>query len=51
MNITVILVIAVFLAAYTSYRSTLSGKIPGVLGISITFALPIMALVLVTVIE
>ena len=51
MNITVILVIAVFLAAYTSYKSTLSGKIPGVLGLPITIALPILALLLIAVIE
>ncbi len=51
MNIIVIFVIGIFLAAYTAYKSTLSGKIPGVLGIPVTLALPILALVLVAVIE
>ncbi len=51
MNIIVIVVIAVFLAAYTAYKSTLSGAIPGILGIPVTLALPIMALIVVAVME
>ena len=51
MNIVVIVVIAIFLAAYTAYRSTLSGAIPAILGIPVTLSLPIMALITVAIIE
>ena len=51
MNIIVIIVIAIFLAAYEAYGSTLSGAIPGILGIPVTLALPIAALVFVAIYE
>ncbi len=51
MNIIVIITIAVFLTAYEAYGSTLSGAIPGILGIPVTLALPIMALLFVAIYE
>ncbi len=51
MNIIVIIVIGVFLAAYEAYGSTLSGAIPGLLGIPVTLALPIAALVFIAIYE
>ncbi len=51
MNIIVLIVIAIFLAAYEAYKSTLSGAIPGILGIPVTIALPILALLFVAVLE
>ncbi len=51
MNIIVIATIAVFLAAYATYRSTLSGALPTIAGIPITVAWPAMALALIAIIQ
>ena len=47
MNIIMLIVIAIFLAAYTAYKSTLSGAIPKILGMPTTIAFPIIALLMV----
>ncbi len=51
MNAIVIIVIAIFLAFYSPYHATLSGRIPSVLGIPITVSGPLFALILIAVIE
>ena len=47
MNVIVVIVIALFLATYTPYHATLSGRIPRVLGIPLTVSGPVIALVFV----
>ncbi len=51
MNAIVIIVIAIFLAMYSPYHATLSGRIPKILGIPITISGPLIALIVVAVIE
>ncbi|EQD47207.1 membrane-like protein required for N-linked glycosylation [mine drainage metagenome] len=51
MNATVIIVIAIFLAFYSPYHATLSGRIPSVLGLPITVSGPLFALILIAVID
>ncbi|MGC8537451.1 MAG: hypothetical protein ACP5MZ_00500 [Candidatus Micrarchaeia archaeon] len=51
MNAIVIIVIAIFLAFYSPYHATLSGRIPSVLGIPITVSGPLAALILIAVID
>jgi hypothetical protein len=51
MNVIMLIVIAIFLAAYTAYKSTLSGAIPSVLGLPTTIAWPLLALILVAFID
>ncbi|MCL4389095.1 hypothetical protein M1397_00570 [Candidatus Marsarchaeota archaeon] len=47
MNIIMLIVIALFLAPYTAYKSTLSGAIPETLGIPTTIGWPMFALIFV----
>ena len=51
MNVIVIAVIGIFLAAYYPYHATLSGRIPTVLHIPITIMGPILALLLVFIFQ
>jgi hypothetical protein len=51
MNVIMLIVIAIFLAAYTAYKSTLSGAIPSVFGLPTTIAWPLLALVLVAFVD
>ncbi len=51
MNVIVLVVTAIFYAPYYLYRSTLSGSVPTILGIPITLSFPIIALILVIVVE
>jgi hypothetical protein len=51
MNAIVIAVIAIFLVFYHPYGATLSGRIPNILGIPITVSGPIIALLLVAILQ
>ena len=51
MNAIVIIVIAIFLVMYNPYHATLSGRIPSILHIPITVSGPLLALVMVAIIE
>ncbi len=51
MNIIIIAVITIFIAVYHPYHATLSGRIPSILGIPITISLPLLALIVVAIIE
>ncbi len=51
MNAVVIAIIAVFFAVFDPYGSVLTDRVPGLLGIPVTVAFPLMALVLVALFE
>ncbi len=51
MNIIIIIVIAVFLSAYTSYNTSITSAIPKILYVPTTIAFPIIALLLVAVFD
>ncbi len=51
MNIIVIIVIGIFLAAYAPYNATSGGTIPAVLGMPITLAGPVLALLVIAIME
>jgi asparagine N-glycosylation enzyme membrane subunit Stt3 len=51
MNGVVVIIIAIFLAIFTPYSSTLQNRIPSVLGIPFTLAGPLFALILIFVLE
>ncbi|MCL4404845.1 MAG: hypothetical protein M1544_01640 [Candidatus Marsarchaeota archaeon] len=51
MNVIVLIVIAIFLAMYNPYHASLSGRIPSILGIPITISGPLIALIVVAVID
>jgi hypothetical protein len=51
MNAIVIIVIALFLAAYSPYKAVSGGQIPHVLGVPVTLAGPLFAIILIAVID
>lgn len=51
MNGIILVVIAIFLALYQPYSSTLLNRVPGLLGIPITIMFPLLALVFVAVLD
>ncbi len=51
MNAIVIIIIAIFLAVFLPYASTLQNRIPNILGIPFTLAAPLFALVMIFVMD
>ncbi|MEM0150146.1 MAG: hypothetical protein QXW10_04575, partial [Candidatus Micrarchaeaceae archaeon] len=51
MNIIVLVVIAIFMAAYDPYHAVYGGGVPTIMGIPTTLAFPLLALILVAVID